>query len=75
MHFDLKLWRLTAGLRDRMIWAVLLGLTSLCVGIARFAFLGRFLAGVFRGEAWRDLLPSLLAAMVAILLRSWLDHE
>ncbi len=74
MHFDLKLWRLTAGLRDRISWAVLLGLTSLCVGIARFAFLGRFLAGVFRGDSWPDLVPSLLATAVAILLRSALDH-
>ena len=39
MHFDLRLWRLTAGLRDRIAWSVLLGLLSLCVGIARFAFL------------------------------------
>ena len=74
MHFDLKLWRLTVGLRDRITWAVLLGLASLCVGIARFAFLGRFLAGVFRGEDWAHLFPSLLAAVAAILLRAWLDH-
>jgi ATP-binding cassette subfamily C protein CydCD len=74
MHFDLKLWRLTAGLRDRITWAVLLGLTSLCVGIARFAFLGRFLAGVFRGDSWPTLVPPLLATAAAILLRSALDH-
>ena len=74
MHFDLKLWRLTAGLRDRITWSVLLGLAALCVGIARFAFLGRFLAGVFRGESWLKLLPPLLATAAAILLRSALDH-
>ena len=74
MHFDLRLWRLTAGLRDRISWAVLLGLASLCVGIARFAFLGRFLAGVFRGESWSVLAPSLIATAAAILLRAWLDH-
>ena len=74
MHFDLRLWRLTAGLRDRIGWAVLLGLASLGVGIARFAFLGRFLAGVFRGEAWPVLWPSLALAAGAILLRSGLDH-
>ncbi len=74
MHFDLKLWRLTAGLRDRISLAVLLGLLSLCVGIARFAFLGGFLAGVFRGESWPELIPSLLAATVAIVMRSALDH-
>jgi ATP-binding cassette subfamily B protein len=74
MHFDLRLWRLTAGLRDRITWSVLLGLASLCVGIARFAFLGRFLAGVFRGDPWRALVPPILAAIIAILLRLGLDH-
>ena len=44
------------------------------MGIARFAFLGRFLAGVFRGDSWPDLWPSLLGAVIAILVRSWLDH-
>ncbi len=74
MHFDLKLWRLTAGLRPSIFAAILLGLASLCVGIARFAFLGRFLAGVFRDEDWHRLVPPLLAAAAAILLRAWLDH-
>jgi ATP-binding cassette subfamily C protein CydCD len=74
MHFDLRLWRLTAGLRDRITWAVLLGIAALCVGIARFAFLGRFLAGVFRGDPWPSLVPPLLATATAILLRSALDH-
>ena len=49
-----------------------LGLLALAVGIARFAFLGRFLAGVFRGET---LIAPLIAAAVAILLRAWLDHH
>ncbi len=74
MHFDLKLWRLTAGLRDRISFAVLLGLAALCVGIARFAFLGRFLAGVFRGDPWAELVTPLLLTAAAILLRSALDH-
>jgi ATP-binding cassette subfamily C protein CydCD len=71
MHFDLKLWRMTAGLRDRIALSAGLGLLALAVGIARFAFLGRFLAGVFRGE-----LPvlALCGAAAAILLRAWLDH-
>src|SRR5258708_6800185 len=74
MHFDLKLWRLTPDLPDRITWSVLLGLLSLCVGIARFAFLGRFLAGVFGGEPWPNLVPLLIATGGAILVRSTLDH-
>ena len=40
---------MTAGLRGRIALSACLGLLALGVGIARFAFLGRFLAGVFRG--------------------------
>ncbi|MEA2774082.1 MAG: ATP-binding cassette, subfamily bacterial CydCD [Acetobacteraceae bacterium] len=72
MHFDLKLWRLTAGLRGRIALSAGIGLLALAVGIARFAFLGRFLGGVFRGET---LILPLLGAAAAILLRAWLDHH
>ena len=72
MHFDLKLWRMTAGLRGRMALSSGFGLLALAVGIARFAFLGRFLAGVFRGQM---LVAPLLAATASILLRAWLDHH
>jgi ATP-binding cassette subfamily B protein len=72
MHFDLKLWRMTAGQRGRILLSATIGLLALAVGIARFAFLGRFLAGVFRGQT---LFAPLLAAAAAILLRAWLDHH
>ncbi|WP_428486557.1 ATP-binding cassette domain-containing protein [Rhodopila sp.] len=75
MHFDLKLWRMTAGLRGRIALSALFGLLALAVGIARFAFLGRFLAGVFRNDNAAHLIPPLLAAGAAILLRAWLDHH
>jgi ATP-binding cassette subfamily C protein CydCD len=74
VHFDLKLWRLMQGLRGRIALAVILGLLALAVGIARFAFLGRFLAGVFGDAPAAQLIPPLLATAVAILLRAWLDH-
>jgi ATP-binding cassette subfamily B protein len=72
MHFDLKLWRMTAGLRGRIALSAALGVLALAVGIARFAFLGRFLAGVFRGD---PLVLPLVGAAAAILVRAWLDHH
>ncbi|MEA2743432.1 MAG: ATP-binding cassette, subfamily bacterial CydCD [Acetobacteraceae bacterium] len=72
MHFDLKLWRMTTGHRGRIALSAVLGLLALAVGIARFAFLGQFLAGVFRGEI---LILPLVGAPCAILLRAWLDHH
>ena len=74
MHFDLRLWHLTAGSRDRIALAAGLGLASLCAGIARFAFLGIFLAAVFRNASWAVLAPPLAATAIAILARAMLDH-
>ncbi len=74
MHFDLTLWRLTAGLRPRIALSAILGILALAVGIARFAFLGRFLGGVFHGDDAARLILFLLATAVSILLRAWLDQ-
>ncbi len=74
MHFDLKLWGMTAGLRGRIALSTLLGLLALAFGIARFAFLGRFLAGVFHGAPASTLVWPLAATGVAIVLRCVLEH-
>jgi ATP-binding cassette subfamily C protein CydCD len=74
VHFDLRLWRMTAGLRGRIALAIGLGLLALGVGIARFVFLGQFLARVFQGAPAAALLPPLALAAGAIVLRAVLDH-
>lgn len=74
MYFDYRLWQMMAGLRAGMAGGVVLGLLALGAGIARFVFLGWLLAGVFRGEAWSDLLPSIAGVAAMVLLRAALDH-
>jgi ATP-binding cassette subfamily C protein CydCD len=74
MHFDLTLWRMTQGHRLRMALAVGLGLLAMAIGIARFVFLGRFLAGVFQGQPPAVLVWPLAATGIAIVLRAALDH-
>jgi ATP-binding cassette subfamily B protein len=74
MHFDPRLWAFTQGQRGKMALGVVLGLLALLTGIARFAFLGRFIALVFQQRLAAELAPPLLAAAAAILLRAWLDH-
>ena len=74
MHFDLTLWRMTQGYRLRIALSVVLGLLALAFGIARFVFLGRFLAGVFQGAPAAALIWPLAGAGVAIVLRAALDH-
>ncbi len=65
---------MTRGLRGRIALAVLLGLLALGCGIARFVFLGRFLARVFHGAPAMALVAPLLATALAILLRAAADH-
>jgi ABC-type multidrug transport system fused ATPase/permease subunit len=74
VHFDLRLWRMTKGLRWRIALGILLGLLALAIGIARFAFLGQFLARLFRSAPAEELVVPLVGTLAAILLRSWLDH-
>ena len=74
LYFDWRLWRMTEGLRGRILGCVALGLLALAAGIARFAFVGLFLAGVFDGADFTALLKLLAASAAAILLRAGLDH-
>jgi ATP-binding cassette, subfamily B, bacterial len=74
MYFDLRLWRMMRGQRGRIALGVAIGLLALCVGIARFAFLGMFLAGVFAGASALSLTLPLLGAALSVVLRAWLDH-
>ncbi len=74
MHFDPRLWALARAQRGKMALGVLLGLLALLVGIARFAFLGRFIALVFQQRPASELALPLLAAAAAILIRARLDH-
>jgi ATP-binding cassette subfamily C protein CydCD len=66
---------MTSGLRGRIGLAVVLGLLALACGIARFVFLGQFLARVFRRAPTAELVLPLVAAALAILLRAALDHS
>ena len=74
MYFDLRLWRLTQGLRLGMLAGVLLGLAALAAGIARFAFLGVALARVFNGEGLAGAAWPLAGAVAAVLVRGVLDQ-
>ncbi|HUN43374.1 MAG TPA: ABC transporter ATP-binding protein [Acetobacteraceae bacterium] len=74
MHFDLTLWRMTQGYRWRIALSVALGLLAMVFGIARFVFLGRFLAGVFQHAPAATLIWPLAGAGIAIVLRASLDH-
>ncbi len=74
MYFDFQLWRMTEGLRGRIVLAVVLGLFALAAGIARFAFLGWLLALMFQGAPFSQLTLPLAGIAFAIIVRALLEH-
>ncbi len=74
MYFDSQLWALTRGIRWRFFFCAVLGLLALGTGIARFAFLGQFLARLFAGASVGDLGLPLAGVAVAVLLRAAFEH-
>src|SRR5690554_4658339 len=74
MYFDLRLWAMTAGLRGRILLGVVLGLASLCAGIARFVFFGRLLVAVFERAPLAELQGPALGIVCAIVLRALLER-
>jgi ATP-binding cassette subfamily B protein len=74
MYFDARLWAMMAGLRGRVVWAIVLGLLAMAVGILRFVFLGRVLSLVFHGAPLNTLAVAVAATAVCVLLRAWLEH-
>ena len=74
MYFDRRLWQYTEGLRLRIAGAVLLGLLSAAVGIARLALLGWLLGRVFKGEGFDELVLPIVAVAVAMVARGVLEY-
>src|SRR4051812_12619881 len=74
MYFDVQLWRMMKGLRARILLAVVLGLLALAAGIARFAFLGWFLALIFQGASSPRFAWPLGGVAAAIVLGAALEH-
>jgi ABC-type multidrug transport system fused ATPase/permease subunit len=74
MYFDWRLWMMTAGLRGRIALGVVLGMLSLCAGIARFVFLGHLLALVFQGAGAQEIGAPALGVAIAIVLRAVLEQ-
>jgi ATP-binding cassette subfamily C protein CydCD len=74
MHFEPRLWIFTAGVRLRILWAVLIGLASVAIGIGRLALLGWLIGLVFAGAGWRDLLWPTIGIATLMLLRGAAEH-
>jgi ATP-binding cassette subfamily C protein CydCD len=74
MHFEPRLWSFTEGVRLRILWATLIGLAAVGLGVARLGLLGWLIGEVFAGRGVVALaLPVALIAAVMVL-RGAFEH-
>ncbi|RKQ68086.1 thiol reductant ABC exporter subunit CydC [Oceanibaculum indicum] len=74
MHFEMRLWAYTEGVRWRIAGAVAIGLMAVALGIARLALLGWLIARVFQGATLQEiLLPAVLVGL-AMILRGFFEQ-
>ena len=74
MYFNFKLWALTQGVRGRIYGAVLMGLGSAILGMARLVLLGWLLALIFKQTPLDDLWVPALAVAATIAVRGVWDY-
>ena len=74
MYFDSRLWKLTEGVRLRICWTVVLGLSAAAAGVARLAMLGWLLAIIFdSGFNITALFIPILVTLILIFVRGGLQ--
>ena len=73
MHFETRLWQFSKGVRLRILFAVLIGLTATALGIARLAFMGWLIGRIFAGDSFQQLAVPLLVVAGVIGLRSFFE--
>ena len=74
MYFDRRLWVFTKGVRGRIAFAVLVGLISSTMGVARLALLGWLLGLVLLGASQALLLLGGAAVAAVIVLRGATEY-
>jgi ATP-binding cassette subfamily C protein CydCD len=74
MHFETRLWQFSKGVRLRIFYAVLIGLTATALGIARLALMGWLIGRIFAGDSFQQLAAPLLLVAGVIGLRSLFEY-
>jgi ATP-binding cassette subfamily C protein CydCD len=74
MHFEPRLWTFTRGVRARIGAAVLIGLVSVGLGIARLALLAWLIAQVFAGRGLQELMAPIIGIAAVMILRGVFEH-
>lgn len=74
MYFNFRLWALAQGVRGRILGAVLMGLGSAILGMARLVLLGWLLGLIFSATPLTELWIPALAIAATITLRGFWDY-
>ena len=74
MHFEPRLWTFTEGVRLRILWAVLIGLAAVGLGVARLGLLGWLIGEVFAGRDIESLALPIALVAVVMGLRGAFEH-
>ena len=74
MHFEMRLWAYTEGVRWRIAGAVAIGLMAVALGIARLALLGWLIARVFQGATLQEILLPAVLVGCAMILRGFFEQ-
>ena len=74
MHFELRLWQFTKGVRHRIVFAVFIGMVSTILGVARLALLGWVIGLIFQGQNLSGLVTPIALTGGSIILRGLFEH-
>jgi ABC-type multidrug transport system fused ATPase/permease subunit len=74
MHFEPRLWIFTKGVRLRILWATLIGLVAVSLGVGRLALLGWLIGAVFAGRDLASLALPIAAIAAVMVLRAGFEH-
>src|SRR3954471_5419779 len=74
MHIEPRLFVFTRGIRGRIAGAVVLGLLSVGLGVARLGLLGWLIGQVFAGRPPSELVPPVLLIALVMVLRGVAEH-
>jgi ATP-binding cassette subfamily C protein CydCD len=74
MHFEPRLWQFTEGVRLRILGAVLVGLASVALGVARLGLLGWLIGKVLAGSGIAALWLPVACIATVMALRAVFEH-
>ncbi|MGF1599864.1 MAG: ABC transporter ATP-binding protein [Acidimicrobiales bacterium] len=74
MHLEPRLWAFTEGFRLRIVWAVMIGLAAVALGVTRLILLGWLIGQVFAGRPVGSLVTPIVLIAAVMVARGAFEH-